>query len=45
MKQLQHAKAKGGVGDNKSKDMSNEAEHFDEKLDVDMLKVSEQGFP
>jgi hypothetical protein len=45
VKQLQCAKAKGGVGDNKFEDMSNEGEHFDEEPNVDMPDVNEQGLP
>jgi hypothetical protein len=45
VKQLQRAKAKGGLGDNEFKDMPNEGEHFDEEPDVDKPEVSKQGLP
>jgi len=45
VEQLQHAKSKGGVGDNRFEDMFDEDEHFDEEPNADMPKVSEQGLP
>lgn len=45
VEQFQRAKTKGGVGYKGSEDMSNKGEHFDEELNMDLLKVSEQGLP